>query len=142
MMTKEVFLRVKKSLIIHEGLNHFPYLDSVGKVTIGIGYNLTDRGIDSEWINSQFNLDVQYFYNQLCEFPWYHLLNEDRQIILIDMAFMGWKRFLEFEKMIEALDRRDYETAANEMLESKWAEEVKGRAALLAEGIRTGVYNI
>ncbi len=142
MMTKEAFLRIKRSLVLHEGHENFPYIDSVGKISIGIGYNLSDRGLDNDWINNQFQQDVNFFYKNLCEFPWFHLLNEDRQIILIDMAFMGWKRFLGFEKMIDALERRDYEKAALEILNSKWADEVKDRAVQLAEGIRTGEYHV
>jgi lysozyme len=142
MMTKEQFLKVKKSLILHEAERSYPYVDTVGKITIGIGYNLSDRGIDNDWIEKQFQEDVEYFYDQLCEFPWYHLLNEDRQIILIDMAFMGWKKFLEFDKMIHALEKNDYELAAQEMLNSKWAEEVKDRAVQLSYGMREGIYNV
>ncbi len=142
MMTKEQFLKVKKSLILHEGKRNHAYVDSVGKITIGIGFNLTDRGLDDEWIDNQFQSDVTYFYNNLCDFPWFHLLNEDRQIILIDMAFMGWKKFLGFKEMLTALADRNYERAALEMLDSKWAEEVKDRAVQLAEGMKTGVYNI
>jgi lysozyme len=142
MMTQEQIIKLRKSLIAHEGLEHYPYVDSMGKITIGIGYNLSARGIDIEWINKQFNEDVSYFYKQLCEFPWYHLLNEDRQIVLIDMAFMGWKRFLEFETMLKALEKRDYDRAAREMLESRWASEVGDRAKQLAEGMRTGVYDV
>jgi hypothetical protein len=37
----------------HEEFRNFPYIDSVGKITIGIGFNLSDRGIDDEWINKQ-----------------------------------------------------------------------------------------
>lgn len=142
MMTKETFLRIKRSLILHEGHENYPYTDPLGKITIGIGYNLTDRGIDNDWINKQFQDDVIFFYKNLCEFPWFHLLNEDRQIVLIDMSFMGWKRFLEFEKMISALEKRDYQKAADEMINSKWAEEVKDRAIKLAEGMRTGEYYV
>lgn len=144
-MTKEIFLKVKRSLIKHEGYCTYPSVESnepITKITIGIGYNLTDRGMGHEWIDKQFEQDVNYFYKQLCEFPWYHLLNEDRQVILIDMAFMGWKRFLEFKNMIAALEKRDYFLAASEMIHSKWADEVKERAIVLAHAMTTGVYDV
>jgi lysozyme len=142
MMTDEMQVKLKRSLIEHEDLKRFPYVDTVGKITIGIGYNLTDRGMPDSWINQQYSDDVQYFYNQLCEFPWYLDLNSDRQIILIDMAFMGWKRFLGFNDMISALKIHDYKIASDEMLKSEWASEVKERAISLANGMRTGVYNV
>lgn len=142
MISKIIYERIKASLVLHEGWKNRPYVDSVGKISIGCGYNLTDRGLDDAWINNQLSEDISYFYNQLCSFAWYHTLNPDRQIILIDMAFMGWKRFLSFGKMLQALEEGNYGVAADEMLHSKWAEEVKGRALALAEGMRSGVYNI
>lgn len=142
MMSVEGMAKLRRSLIEHEELRHFPYVDTVGKVTIGIGYNLTDRGLPDDWINKQYLEDVVYFYDQLVQFPWFTTLNEDRQIVLVDMCFMGWKRFLEFKEMIAALEKSDFKQAAFEMLQSKWAEEVKNRAAQLAQGMLTGIYNI
>lgn len=142
MMTPEMMARLKRSLILHEGYRNFPYTDTVDKITIGIGYNLTDRGLSDEWINKQYLDDVTYFYNQLCEFPWFNELNEDRKIILIDMSFMGWKRFLGFTEMLKALAKGDYNQASVEMLNSEWATQVKGRAVKLAQGMLDGVYDV
>jgi len=142
MMTPEMLLKLRSSLVKHESYSKFPYVDTVGKTTIGIGYNLTDRGVSDEWINTQFQSDVDYFYQQLSTFPWFEHLTPDRQIVLIDMAFMGWKKFLTFNKMLNALLTGDFKKAAYEMINSKWAEQVKGRAASLAHGMMTGVYEI
>jgi lysozyme len=143
MMTSDMVAKLRRSLVHHEDLKHFPYVDTKGKITIGIGYNLTDRGMPDDWINKQYNADVEYFYNQLHEnFPWFVNLNSDRQIVLVDMCFMGWKRFLEFGNMITALSESNWEKAADEMLNSLWAEEVKGRSTELATGMKTGVYTI
>jgi len=141
-MNPEMFAKLKRSLVLHESLSKYPHLDSVGKITIGIGYNLTDRGISDDWINMQFQQDVSYFYLQLSQFPWFLDLTTDRQIALIDMSFMGWKKFLTFNKMLQALSIHDYKQAAFEMLNSKWAEQVKGRATTLAHAMITGVYEI
>jgi len=143
MMSPEAVAKLRRSIIKHEGYEKFPYTDSVGKITIGIGYNLTDRGLDDEWINNQYMKDIRFFNNQLDEyFSWYKDLCTDRQIVLIDMCFMGWKKFLEFEKMITAIARSDFKQAAFEMLNSEWAMQVKGRAAELAQAMLTGEYNI
>ena len=56
----------------------------MGKITIGIGYNLTDRGMDDGWINHQYQSDVVYFYNQLMEFEWFKNLNSDKEQIIFD----------------------------------------------------------
>lgn len=142
-MTPNMYLKLRRSLLNHESYRKFPYTDTDGKITIGIGYNLTDRGIDDDWINAQYQKDVNYFYNKLsATFPWYNTLNEDRQIVLIDMCFMGWRHFLEFNKLIEALSEGDFKKAAFEILNSEYHQETKNRAAVLAQGILTGVYNV
>lgn len=143
MITPEMKAKLRRSLINHERLRHFPYVDTVGKITIGIGYNLTDRGMDDAWINAQYEKDVAFFYNKLNEaYPWFKNLNLDRQIVLIDMAFMGFKKFSTFKKMLNALEAGDYKRAYEEMLDSKWAEQVKSRAKVLANAMRLGVYDI
>jgi lysozyme len=143
MLSQDQFAKLKLSLTKHEGCRNFPYVDTVGKITIGIGYNLTDRGLDDAWINTQYTKDVEYFYNQFYNtFPWFKNLNDDRQIILVDMAFMGWKKILQFKAMLDALEKEDYALAAKEMLNSEWAIEVKNRAIDLAKGMETGIYKI
>lgn len=141
-MSPELLAKVKQSVIEHEGYRRFPYVDTVGKITVGIGYNLTDRGMDDEWITTQCEKDIEYFHEQLNKnFPWFKFLNPDRQVVLIDMCFMGFKRFLGFKKMISALEKNDFVTASMEMLASKWAAQVGNRALELAAGMRRGVYN-
>lgn len=143
MMMPDSVAKLRRSIVEHESYRKIPYVDTMGKITIGIGYNLTDRGIDDEWINDQYQRDIAFFYNRLTEdFPWFKELNTDRQIVLIDMAFMGYKHFLSFERMLTALGLRDYRLAASEMMDSKWAEQTKGRAAQLAHAMLTGVYEI
>jgi lysozyme len=139
MMPDSMQVSLRKLLIDHEGYKRMPYVDTVGKVTIGIGYNLTDRGLPDSWINSQYEEDVDYFYTQLNQdFSWYKNLNEARQIALIDMAFMGYKRFLGFEKMLAAFAQENYVVAANEIENSEWYDEVKDRGPQIKQIVLTG----
>lgn len=141
MLIPETCMKLRKSIISHEGIHRFPYVDTVGKITIGIGYNLTDRGMNDQWINNQYDRDVRYFYDKLSEdFEWFRDLNQDRQVVLIDMAFMGYRHFLSFKRMLDALENRDFNKASLEMLNSKWAIQTKKRAAELADAMATGVY--
>ena len=137
-MTPEMRNRLKVILTKHEGRKNFPYVDTVGKSTIGIGYNLTDRGLPDSWIDKQFEEDCDYFYGELNKFLWFQVLNEARQIALVDMSFMGMKKFLEFKRMIAALTVKDYQIASMEMLKSTWASQVGNRAFELAKIIREG----
>ncbi|MEN6527907.1 MAG: hypothetical protein ABFD65_15600, partial [Candidatus Polarisedimenticolia bacterium] len=65
-------------------------------------------------------------------------LPEDAQLVLADMTFqMGWPRVRDFRKALAAVERGDFETAADEMLDSTWAkEQTPRRAEALAELMR------
>src|SRR5665213_4084919 len=143
-MTPEMSAKLKRSLILHEGYRKFPYTDETNHITIGIGFNISDRGMTDLWINQQFADDIQYFYTQLDSyFPWFKDLNSDRQVVLIDMCFnLGFQHFREFQHMILALSIHDYAKAAIEMLDSPWADQVKSRAIQLSHGMATGQYDV
>lgn len=143
MMTLTMRDKLHTLLIKHEGCRNYPYIDTVGKTTIGIGRNLSDRGILPDEITLMFNNDVDYFYEKLNKtFPWFAKLNEDRQIALIDMCFMGFQKFLTFSKMIECLAKGDMKGAATQIINSKYDKEVGKRADDIAEIVSTGVLHV
>ena len=139
-MTPEARLKLKQLLVQHESYKQFLYVDSTGHSTIGIGRNLTDRGISTTEAFYLLDDDILYFSSKLNHFlPFFSVLDENRQIALIDMCFnLGVQGFLNFKNMIAALESHDYERAAKEMLDSKWHEQVGDRATTLANIIRTG----
>jgi lysozyme len=142
-MTPEMFSKAKLSIAKHEGFRQYPYFDTTGNITIGYGYNLSARGLDKDFLTSLRDEDIEYFYYQISTtFPWFKFLNDDRKTVLIDMAFMGWKHFMSFSSMFDAIAKEDYELASQEILSSKWAIQVGDRAHDLATGMRTGVYKI
>lgn len=119
---------LKRVIVDHEGRNKFPYVDTKGNITIGIGYNLTGRGMPDSWIDEQYDNYVNDLYRQLSQdFPWYDDLCEPRKIVLIDMCFMGYEKFNKFHNMLNALSLGDYKTAADEMINSEWANDVGER---------------
>lgn len=122
--------KLKRSLVLHEGYRTHPYTDEFGNITIGVGYNLTSRGMSSEWIDSQYDEDANFFYNQLNHhFKWFNDLSDIRKIALLDMCYnVGLKNFLLFHEMIKALENKDYTKAAYEMKNSQWAKQVGKRA--------------
>lgn len=68
-------------------------------------------------------------------------LSQVRKDILVNMAFnMGVDGLLGFKAMLTCLSADNYLTASDEMLNSKWKKQVKGRAIVLAEQMRSGVY--
>jgi lysozyme len=132
--------KLKKLLTEHESYKQFAYSDTTGHMTIGIGRNLTDRGISVPEAIYLLDEDITYFYTKLSQFLlFFRRLDDNRQIALIDMCFnLGVQGFLNFNNMILALEAEDYERAAQEMLDSKWAEQVPERAHQLADIVRTG----
>jgi len=139
-MTPEARQRLKGLLSQHESYKQFPYADTTGHLTVGIGRNLSDRGISTTEAFYLLDDDILYFSGKLAHYLNFFLkLSENRQIALVDMCFnLGIQGFLNFTQMILALESHDYERAATEMLNSKWAEQVGERATTLANIIRTG----
>ena len=133
--------RAADLLELHEGNERFPYRCTAGKLTIGIGFNLDDTGLYPEEIEFILRNRIRRTEAKLQRVvPAYRHLSMVRKIVLVDMAYnLGTSRFLKFEKMLAALELRDYKLAAAEMLDSKWArKDVGARAVRLAEMMRTG----
>ena len=136
-MVEEKLIRL---LITHEGLRLKPYRDTRGKLTIGVGRNLDDVGITEEEALYLLKNDIKRVLDFLKErLPYWNGLTETRKMALVDMCFnLGPGGFLSFKRMLRALEREDYERAAREMLDSRWARQVGRRAEELAEMMREG----
>lgn len=130
----EVGDRVKEQLLQDEGLRLFPYRDTVGELTIGVGRNLGDHGISREEAMLMLDNDVIGAMQDLDRnIPWWMRLHEDAQCGLANMCFnLGWSRLVGFKLMLAALERHDYSTASAEALDSKWAKQVGSRADRIA----------
>jgi lysozyme len=129
-----------EQLVLHEGLRLTPYVDTVGKITIGIGRNLTDRGITEAQAYAWLDEDIAVAVRELtARFPWFAALDEIRRRVLIDMHInLGMQRLKGFRQFLGYVEAQDYRKAAEEMLASRWATQVGGRATRLAGMMRTG----
>ena len=123
-----------------EGLRLKPYHCTAGKLTIGYGRNLEDRGITEAEAEYLLENDVSEIYEDLAEiYDFFTHLSPMRKAVLIDMAYnLGLGGLNKFQNMIKAIDDGDYSTAASEMLDSRWASQVGDRAERLAKLMRTG----
>ncbi len=137
---KEASVRLTSMLIRHEGLTLKPYRDTVGKLTIGVGRNLDDRGISKEEAMFMLRNDLSRCMSESrLALPFFDELSIIRQDVIIDMVFnLGITRFLGFKRMIRAMRRKKFKEAADEMIDSKWAIQVKGRATELSIMMETG----
>lgn len=123
----------------HEGFRKHPYRCTAGKVSVGFGRNLDDVGISEEEATYLLERDVLWAVAHLQREPYWVELNEQRQAVLINMVFnLGWTGFSKFRRMLAYIRVADYSGAAEEMLNSAWAEQVKGRSSELARIMRTG----
>ncbi len=121
-----------------EGLNLNTYVDTNGHVTVGWGRNL-ENGLRKDEAELMFQNDLQQAISELCQQEWFPVLPNNVRNALINMNFnLGITKFLEFKDMIEALERKDYTTAAKAALDSTWAKQVHGRATDIALMIREG----
>lgn len=133
---------IKDLLIKHEGLRLKPYRCTAGKLTIGVGRNLEDVGISEDEALYLLECDIKRVRADAdAIFPWFCKLSDSRKDVIISMIFnIGLHGFLEFKKTISAIAAGNFEQAAKEMLESKWAAQVGKRGYELSEMMRTGQY--
>ncbi|WP_208855193.1 glycoside hydrolase family protein [Marinobacter algicola] len=123
----------------HEGLRLKPYLDTVGKLTVGYGRNLEDVGISRDEADFMLDNDIDQVERQLNTVDEYQGLDPIRQAVLANMAFnLGFRGLMGFKNMWAAIANQDWQSAAREMLSSKWAKQVGDRAVELAFIMRTG----
>jgi lysozyme len=139
--------RLRQQLILHEALKLKPYKDTVGKITIGIGHNLTDKGMHPAVVQLQYEIDVKEVEEDIQQhLPWVFSLDEVRQRVIYDMVFnMGIYGVLKFKNTLATIQRGDYAQAADMMMDSLWAHQVgdgpggkMDRAERLSEMMRTG----
>ena len=155
--------KLMEKLVAHEGLRLQVYKDTLGIDTIGIGRNLQDRGISKEELDEldipsidhvyEYGIteadamflaqnDVQIVEEELLRaHPCVEKLDAVRQLILIDMAFnLGVPRLCKFKKMWAGIHEEKFDVAAKEMLDSRWANQVKSRSVKLANAMHNGAF--
>ncbi len=118
----------------HEGLKLKPYRCTAGKLTIGYGRNLDDRGITEHEAELLLATDLAQITGELDRYlPWWQSLPQAAKEVLVDMAYnLGTSGLLKFKKTLAALQAKRWKEAAIEMLNSRWAKQVGPRAIELS----------
>lgn len=123
---------IRLMLLEDEGMRLKPYVDTVGKVTIGVGRNLTDVGISQKMAFQMLEEDLEIVKRELVSIfgeEFLESIGEFRKAALVSMLFnLGKPRFLGFKKMIAAIQQKDFKSAAQHALDSKWAKQVGNRS--------------
>ncbi len=140
-----------------EGVRERPYIDTVGKWTVGVGWNISDRGVPgyaAHELLSRGNITPETI-DKLLEIALKEAemiaerflraallkqsINDTRRCAIIDMAYnLGEPRLFGFKKMRAAIEDGDWDRAADEALDSKWATQVGQRAHTVADWLRFG----
>ena len=133
---------VREQLLGHEGERLKPYRCTAGKLTIGVGRNIEDRGISKEESRYLLANDIVAVENQCWEkFQWFRgeHLNDARKAAVMNMVFnMGIEGFSKFRKTIAHLEAGRWAEAADEAMDSKWSKDVGRRAVEVTTAIREG----
>lgn len=135
-------MNVRELITLHEGRVPHAYLDSLGYLTIGIGHLVDERKggrLPDAIIDALFEHDLHEHANELFALlPWARDLDPVRQAVLIDMFFNMRRGLLGFKETLRHFEAGRWDAAADAMLDSKWATQVRGRAVRLAAMVRTG----
>lgn len=132
--------RLRQQLIEHEGVEYKPYRCTSDKLTIGVGRNIEDRGISHETAMQMLDEDIDICINELQQtVSYWDELPEIVQEALVNLCFnMGIKRLMAFKKTFGYLREQQYDKAADELLDSRYANQVGKRAEDVADMIREG----
>ena len=131
---------IYEQLIRDEGLRLKPYRDTVGKLTIGIGRNLDNRGITEGEATFLLNNDVADVMEEL-ENLGYSPFDTPRYFVLVNMGFnLGIYGLMKFRSMLLAYKEQRWKDAADHMRNSLWAKQVGERAERLARQMERGIW--
>ena len=148
MLSEAVRETVKEDLIKHEGYKDEIYLCSEGIPTFGIGHAIKEHDIEYTWpvgspiekerIDNAFEADFEDACKD-CEalFKNFADLPVQVQRVLVNMAFnLGRTRLGRFKKMVKAVDEGNFVEAANQMVDSRWYNQVGNRSIELENWMR------
>ena len=140
--------KLRKQLEIDEGIVHEIYLDHLGYATFGIGHLVresdpenglpTGSPISPERCAEAFESDIEAVLSD-CNilYPDFADLPEEAQQIIANMMFnLGRPRLSKFVGMKRGVDAKDWNAAADEMVDSRWYRQVGARAERLVNRMR------
>ena len=140
--------QLRETLKIDEGVKYEIYNDHLGYPTFGIGHLVVESDeehgkpvgtpITEDRVNTVFDKDVAVMVDEAKKiFPNLDTLPEEAQQVIVNMTFnMGRPRLSQFKKFIAGVNAGDWNKAAVEMMDSRWAKQVGARAERLRDRIK------
>lgn len=118
------------------------YEDHLKFLTIGVGRLIDQRkggGISREESRYLLANDIRRCMAIAGQWDWFDQLDWPRQGVIVCMLFqLGARGVSGFRKMLAAIDRKDYQGAADEMLDSDWHKDTPARCERMAAIMRSG----
>jgi len=144
-MNKDV---LREEIAADEGCKYEVYLDHLGLPTCGVGHLITENDgehgkpvgtvVEQERVRSLFALDIAVTIDE-CKvlYPDFDDLPEECQHIIANLMFnLGRPRLSKFVGLKAGVDARDWNKAADEMVDSRWYTQVPNRARRLVDRMR------
>ena len=140
--------KLREEIAADEGEVHEIYLDHLGLPTFGIGHLVRDDDpesglpvgtpIDDDRVVSAFESDIETVLSDCNKlYSDFDDLPEEAQRVIANMMFnMGRPRLSKFKGMKSGVDARDWNRAADEMVDSRWYRQVTNRADRLVTRVR------
>jgi len=141
--------KLQEELENDEGVKYEVYNDHLGYPTFGIGHLILDSDpehgsstgteVSEDRVKEAFENDVVGVVSD-CEtlYPDFGELPEEAQRIIANMMFnMGRTRLSKFKGMRYGVNTRDWNMAADEMVDSSWYKQVTNRADRLVDRMRS-----
>ena len=140
--------KLREELEIDEGCKYEIYLDHLGYPTFGIGHLITrddpeygwevGASIDTVRVHETFESDIEGVLSDCSKlYSDFEDLPEEAQRVIANMMFnMGYTRLSKFKNMKLSVDDRNWDIAADEMVDSRWYYQVPNRAKRLVERMR------
>jgi len=141
--------RLREELKVDEGVKYEIYLDHLGLPTFGIGHLILNSDpeygqevgtpVSEDRVNEAFASDIDIVCDD-CKslYSDWEVLPEEAQLIIANMMFnMGYPRLSKFKGMKAGVDARDWNRAADEMVDSRWYRQVTNRADRLVNRMRS-----
>ena len=136
-------------LVVYDDANGRPLKqgDTIqGHPTIGYGRNLAGKGITQEEAEALLSVDLIDAEDAARGFvggPVWRALSDVRRAVLIDMAHnLGATRLYQFAKLRGALERSDFNRAADEIEDSAYFRQVKSRGERNRDAMRSGRWGV
>jgi len=140
--------KLKEEIIADEGMVKHIYLDHLGYPTFGVGHLVlaadpesgkdTGTEVSEERIQECLERDLDTVMMDCVKlYPNWTELPEEVQHIVANMMFnMGYPRLSKFKGMKAGVDSKNWNKAADEMVDSRWYKQVTNRANRLVERMR------